>query len=132
MVIGTFAYPAKGGPTEPAYLYRAEVTNVVDGDTVDVDIDLGFYIILKNQRIRLVGINAPEPRGVTRVEGQAATEYLRNIVDGKTIILKTVKGRDNADRDDSFGRWLGTLYLDGINLNQDMISAGHAVEDIRR
>ncbi len=53
---------AGDGPREPAYLYRAQVVNVVDGDTIDVDIDLGFYIWVKKQRIRLLGIDAPEPK----------------------------------------------------------------------
>lgn len=54
-------------PTEPAYLYRAEVVSVVDGDTIDVDIDLGFYIWIKKQRIRLLDIDAPEMRGESKV-----------------------------------------------------------------
>ena len=122
---------AQDGPTEPAYLYRAVVTNVVDGDTIDVDIDLGFYVTLMNQRIRLVGIDAPERRGETRQEGEEATLFLRDLLEGQTIILQTIKGRDDADREDSFGRWLGVVYLDGQDINQAMIDAGHAVEDIR-
>ena len=51
------------GPVEPAYLYRAEVIRGVDDDTIDVDIDLGFYTWINNQRIRLVSVDAPEPRG---------------------------------------------------------------------
>jgi micrococcal nuclease len=131
LAFGYTSSSAQEGPTEPAYLYTAEVTNVVDGDTIDVDIDLGFYIMLKNQRIRLVGIDAPEKRGESRVAGKAATVFLRDLIDGKSIILKTKKGRDDADRSDSFGRWLGVVYLDGIDINQALIDAGHAVEDIR-
>ncbi|MEP2120006.1 MAG: thermonuclease family protein [Bauldia litoralis] len=114
-------------PTEPAYLYRAEVVRVVDGDTIDVDIDLGFYIWIKKQRIRMLDIDAPEMRGESKVAGAAATEYLKTLIDGKEIILRTSKGKDGADRDDSFGRWLGTVYLDGVDVNQQMIRAGHAV-----
>ena len=117
---------AEDGPTEPAFLYRANVVNIVDGDTIDVDIDLGFYILIRNQRIRLVGIDAPEKRGDAREEGKAATAFLENLIVGKSIILKTIKGRDEADRDDSFGRWLGIVYLDGKDINQAMIDAGHA------
>lgn len=118
---------ADEGPTEPAYLYRAEVTNIVDGDTIDVDIDLGFYIWIRNQRIRLVGIDAPEKRGETRDKGEESSAFLENLIDGKSIILRTLKGRDDSDRNDSFGRWLGVIYLDGKNINQAMIEAGHAV-----
>ena len=114
-------------PTEPAYLYRAVVVNIVDGDTIDADIDLGFYVWIKKQRIRLIGIDAPEPKGETRQAGLAAAEYLRSRIDGASIILRTVKGDDGGDRDDSFGRWLGTVYHDGVDVNAEMVRAGHAV-----
>jgi micrococcal nuclease len=122
----TIADAAEQGPTEPAYLYRGIVVRVVDGDTIDVDIDLGFYIWAHNQRIRLVGIDAPEVRGASKEVGDRATAFLKALIEGKTIILKTVKGTDNADRDDSFGRWLGEVYLDGQNVNQMLIESGHA------
>ena len=114
-------------PTEPAYLYRAVVVRVVDGDTIDVDIDLGFYVWIKKQRIRLLGIDAPETRGESRPEGLLATEYLKSLIDGETIILRTVKGSDGGDRDDSFGRWLGTIYHGDMDVNAEMIRAGHAI-----
>lgn len=114
-------------PTEPAYLYRAVVVRVVDGDTIDVDIDLGFYVWIRKQRIRLIGIDAPETRGESRPEGLAATEYLTSLINGQAIILRTVKGSDGGDRDDSFGRWLGTIYHGDMDVNAEMIRAGHAV-----
>ncbi|MEO9572429.1 thermonuclease family protein [Tateyamaria sp.] len=126
MLLASWA-SAGGGPTEPAFLYRATVVKVVDGDTIDVDIDLGFYIWAKNQRIRLVGIDAPEPRGESRVEGKAATAFLKELIEGKSIILRTFKGRDGADERGSFRRWLGVIYLEGKDINQAMINAGHAV-----
>lgn len=131
LMLGALPSTAEQGPTEPAFLYRAEVVNVVDGDTIDVDIDLGFYTWIKNQRIRLVGIDAPEPRGETREKGKESGTYLRKLIDGKSIIIRTVKGPDDADRDDSFGRWLGIIYLDGEDINQTMIDAGQAVKDVR-
>ncbi|WP_090881172.1 thermonuclease family protein [Bauldia litoralis] len=128
LVVGIAApATAEPNPTEPAYLYRAEVVRIVDGDTIDVDIDLGFYIWIRNQRIRLFDIDAPEVNGATKAAGVAASEYLEKLLDGKTVIIRTVKGKDGADRDDSFGRWLGTIYLDGLDVNQEMIRAGHAV-----
>ncbi len=114
-------------PTEPAYLYRAVVVRVVDGDTIDVDIDLGFYVWIRKQRIRLIGIDAPETRGESRPEGLAATDYLKSLIDGQAIILRTVKGSDGGDRDDSFGRWLGTIYHGDMDVNAEMIRAGHAI-----
>jgi micrococcal nuclease len=113
-------------PTEPAYLYRAIVVRVVDGDTIDVDIDLGFYVWIKKQRIRLLGIDAPEVKGATRPEGIAATEHLKSLIEGESIILRTVKGDDGGDRDDSFGRWLGTIYHGDIDVNAEMIRSGYA------
>lgn len=117
---------AQQGPTEPAYVYRAVVVRVVDGDTVDVDIDLGFYTWIKKQRIRLVGIDAPEMRGDEKIAGRAAKAYLVNLVEGKEIILRTIKGRDGGDSRGKYGRWLGRLYLNGVDVNQHMVEAGHA------
>jgi micrococcal nuclease len=118
---------ANDGPTEPAYLYRAKVVNIVDGDTIDVDIDVGFYVWIKDQRIRLFGIDSPERKAPTLSEWKAAKAYLTDLIDGKEIILQTVKGKDGADRRGSFGRWLGTVYLNGSDINQQMIDTGHAV-----
>lgn len=117
------------GPTEPAYLYRANVVGIVDGDTIDADIDLGFYIWIRSQRIRLLGINAPEPKGQTKEAGKAATACLTSLLKGKSIIIRTVKGKDGGDRDDSFGRWLGVVYVDGLDVNKSMLEKGCAVVD---
>jgi micrococcal nuclease len=117
------------GPTEPTYLYRAKVLTVLDGDTVDMDIDLGFYVQMKAQRIRLLGIDAPEPRGETQAAGEAATAYLRDLIEGKTVIVRTVHGEDDPDRTDSFGRWFGQIYLEGTDISQEMIRSGHAKSD---
>ncbi|WP_223479354.1 thermonuclease family protein [Oricola indica] len=119
----------RSSPTEPAYLYRAEVVRVVDGDTVDLDIDLGFYVWLRSQRIRMVGINAPEPKGKTREVGRAATEFLESLIVGKTVIVRTYKARDGSDAKGKYGRWLARIYVDGVDVSQAMIDAGHAVED---
>jgi micrococcal nuclease len=121
------AIAQENGPTDPGYLYRAEVTRIVDGDTVDMTIDLGFYIDLREQRVRLLGIEAPEPETTTKAAGDASTQFLKGLIEGKTVIVRTVRGKDEADRQDSFGRWLGTIYLDGKDINQAMIDAGHAL-----
>lgn len=114
-------------PTEPAYLYRANVVRVIDGDTVDVDIDLGFYVWIRKQRIRLVGIDVPEVTGDARREGLAATAHLKSLIENESIILRTIKGNDGGDRDDSFGRWLGTIYHGDMDVNVEMLRSGHAV-----
>ena len=59
------------------YTYSAYVTKVYDGDTVTVDIDLGFGVLLRKQRLRLLGINAPEVRGTSRTQGLASRDFLR-------------------------------------------------------
>jgi len=90
------------------YEYRCKIKKVVDGDTVDVDIDLGFDIILTDQRIRLYGIDTPESRTRDKVEkkyGFAAKEYLKSHL-GKESTLKTHK-----DAKGKFGRILGEFIV---------------------
>jgi len=97
----------------------------VDGDTVDVDIDLGFSTVLKKQRVRLMGIDTPESRTRDLVEkkfGKAAKAHLKSILDAKQITLVSHdKGK--------FGRILGELFVDGetVSANQRMINDHHAV-----
>jgi micrococcal nuclease len=98
---------------------------VVDGDTVDVDIDLGFSTVLKKQRVRMMGIDTPESRTRDLVEkkfGKAAKAHLKSILDAKQITLVSHdKGK--------FGRILGELFVDGetVSVNQRMINDHHAV-----
>ena len=91
------------------YEYRVEIKRVVDGDTVDVDIDLGFGIWMRNERIRLMGIDTPESRTRDLEEkkyGLAAKKFLQNLLDDEGgITLKTDK-----DAEGKFGRILGTFY----------------------
>ena len=90
------------------YKYKCEVRRVVDGDTVDVDIDLGFDVILKDQRIRLVGIDTAEVRNTNLEQkwfGLQASDFVSNILVDRTVVLhsKEFKGK--------FGRILGDLYI---------------------
>ena len=103
------------------YEYRAFVRRVYDGDTITVDIDLGFNIVAKNQKIRLLGINAPEIRGNSRKEGLKSRDFLREKISGKWIILKTQK-----DKKGKFGRWLGRIFFENVEINQTMIKEGLA------
>ena len=103
------------------YTYSAYVTGVYDGDTITVDIDLGFDIILKNQKIRLVGINAPEVRGITREDGIKSRNRLRELILKKKITLETIK-----DKKEKYGRFLGKIYLNGVYINDQLISEGFA------
>ena len=104
------------------YEYRAFVRKVYDGDTVTVDIDLGFDVVLKNQKIRLVRINAPEVRGKERPEGLKARDVLRAKIGNSWIKIKTQK-----DKKGKYGRWLGEIWLEDLCVNDWLISEGYAV-----
>jgi micrococcal nuclease len=86
--------------------YRAVVTGVYDGDSITVDIDLGFNNWMKNQKVRLYGINTPELRGEERPDGLIARDRLRELILDKEIIIKSYK-----DKAGKYGRWLATVLL---------------------
>lgn len=104
-----------------------QVSKVVDGDTIDVDIDLGFSISY-SQRLRLAGIDTPESRTTDRFEktlGIESKEYLKSkLKDAKDIVVKTEK----PDSSEKYGRILGWLFLDGNtkSINDQMIEDGYA------
>lgn len=101
------------------YKYRAVVNRVIDGDTIEATIDLCFRI-LSEQRLRLLGIDAPEPR---EEAGERSKEYLRERIEGKEVIIEVAKA-------DGFGRYLAIVYVeDGdnmININEELLSKGFA------
>ena len=101
---------------------------MIDGDTIDVHIDLGFYVWIRFQRIHLFGIEAPEPTGATEQAAAAATEHLNSLLLGKTVILKSLRGEDSPDRQGSFGNWDGLVWLDGKSINDEMVASGNAVK----
>jgi micrococcal nuclease len=112
------------------YEYKAYVNKVVDGDTVDVDIDLGFGIVLTDERVRIMGIDTPESRTSNKVEkifGLAAKNRLKELL-GKTTILKTQIARDGEDMRGKFGRVLGDFVAeDGRLVTEILIEEGHCV-----
>lgn len=98
--------------------YQAAAVNVVDGDTLDVTIDLGFHLAFE-QRIRLYGINTPE-RG--QPGWAEATTMLRDLVAGAGLVARTVKPHDK------YGRWLASLRTDACpDVAQAIIEAGLGV-----
>lgn len=107
--------------------YVKEVTNVVDGDTIDVVIDLGFDISFTS-RVRLAGIDTPESRTSDKAEkvlGLESKEYLKKAIKAaKTVVIKTEK----MDSSEKYGRILGWVYLDGSgnSINNEMIEKGYA------
>ncbi len=113
------------------YEYRANLIKVVDGDTVDVDIDLGFGVWLKNERVRIMGIDTPESRTSDKVEklfGLAAKNRVKEMLE-KNVVLKTFAAKDGEDMKGKFGRILGDFFIEseGKLLTEVMIEEGHAV-----
>jgi len=117
------------------YEYRATVIKVVDGDTVDVDIDLGFGIVLSDERVRIAGIDTPESRTRDKEEkkfGLAAKARVKQLL-GKTCVLKTQINKDGEDMKGKFGRILGdfSVYDSATDswrmITEVLISEGHAV-----
>ena len=107
--------------------YVRKVENVVDGDTIDVLIDLGFDILFQS-RVRLAGIDTPESRTKDLMEkalGIESKEYLKKALkDAKSVVIKTEK----MDSSEKYGRILGWVYIneDTVSLNDMMINDGYA------
>lgn len=106
------------------YTYKAIVQRIVDGDTIIVDIDLGFGVWLREQPVRLSKINAPEIRGATREAGLVAKDFLSKLILNKWVQVRTEKG------DDKYGRWLATVLVEEdknlIDINHKMVAEGYA------
>ncbi|MDA9008030.1 thermonuclease family protein [Porticoccaceae bacterium] len=118
------------------YDYKCKVVKVVDGDTVDVDIDLGFGVWMRDERVRVMGIDTPESRTRDLVEkkfGLAAKERLKGLL-GKTSVLRTQVSKSGEDMKGKFGRILGDfdVYCTKTDswrpATKVMIEEGHAVE----
>ena len=105
--------------------YKCKLVRVIDGDTVDIDIDLGFGVWLRKQRIRMYGIDTPESRTRDLEEkkyGLAAKEFLKKWTGAGELRIKTRK-----DAKGKFGRILGELWTFDTNINEIMIERHHAV-----
>ena len=112
------------------WTYTAKLVRIIDGDTVDAEIDLGFSVFVK-QRIRLYGINTPESRTRDLEEkerGLAAKSRLTEIL-GKDFLVETMLNKRGK-----YGRVLGILHVENeetgerTNVNQQLVTEGHAVE----
>lgn len=102
--------------------YKAYVVDVYDGDTITCNIDCGFGVHLMKQKIRLFGINAPEMKGAERMQGGIESRNaLSNLILHKDIILKTIN-----DKKGKYGRYLGIIYLNDLNINDWLIENNYA------
>ena len=111
------------------YQYKAKVLKVLDGDTVDIDLDLGFNIVLSNQRVRMAGVDTPESRTANKEEkprGLLSKKKLgEKLPVGSWQIIETQRSDNN---DDKFGRILGVFILeDGTKVNDWLIENNYAV-----
>ena len=109
------------------YTYRARVNRIIDGDSIVLDLDLGFDTWINNQSIRLVGVDAPESRTRDLVEkqfGNLAKERVKELLEiGSYVIIKTYK-----DKEGKFGRILGEIVTsEEININDLLIEERLAV-----
>jgi len=110
------------------YEYSCKINKVLDGDTVDIDLDLGFNVVLANQRVRMAGVDTPESRTTNAEEkprGLLSKKKLTEKLSSSNCKIKTFKPDNN---DDKFGRILGEFILeDGTNVNKWLIENNYAV-----
>jgi len=119
-----------GVPSEFLFWYRVRVVKVVDGDTVDLETDLGFRIGFL-QRYRLYGVDTPEmndPNPAMRELAVKAKEFVQASVGGKEVVLNS-----HMDREDQYGRWLAVVHFKDaagawVDLNAELLRLGHAKE----
>ena len=112
------------------YEYKVNILKVVDGDTVDVDIDLGFGSWLRNERVRIVGIDCPESRTSDRIEkvfGEAAKQRLTSLLSSEAILISQVS-KMGENMKGKFGRILGDLRtINDQVVSTTLMEEGHAV-----
>mgnify|MGYP001286112987 FL=1 len=117
------------------YEYRVKIVKVIDGDTVDVNIDLGFGVWMMDERVRIIGIDTPESRTRDKIEkkfGLAAKARLKSLL-GKSCVLKTEVNKNGEDMKGKFGRILGDFNVYDAKTDswqgcsKILISEGHAV-----
>ena len=107
------------------YQYKAKITSVYDGDSVTADIDLGLKTWIKGEKLRLARINAPEVRGAEREQGLLSRDFLRELVEGKEVIIETIK-----DKKGKYGRYIAEIWVRHPvameNVNDLLVSRGFA------
>ena len=110
--------------------YNVNILKVVDGDTVDVDIDLGFGVWLRNERVRIVGIDTPESRTSDKIEkifGEAAKQRLTSLLSSEAVLMSQVS-KMGENMKGKFGRILGDFKtITGEIVTEVLMKEGHAV-----
>lgn len=119
------------------YEYNATVKDIVDGDTIVIDIDLGFEVILSNQKVRLLGVDTPESRTSDKIEktfGLVSKEYVKKFIEScnnKSVIIRThISDDTDSSGREKFGRLLGEIVHPETKkiLNEELINNGYAVK----
>lgn len=103
------------------YTYKANIVSVYDGDTVTALVDLGFKISFQ-MKLRLLGINTPEMRGPEKIEGKKVRDLVRELILNKEVTIVTKR-----DKKGKYGRYLATIFIDDLNVNQWLLDNNHAV-----
>ena len=103
------------------YTYKAKITGVYDGDTVTADIDMGLKVWAHGEKLRLSRINCPELRGDEREQGLLSRDWLREQLLNKEVLIQTAK-----DKKGKYGRYLAEIYLNGVNINDLLVTEGLA------
>lgn len=100
------------------YTYKGIVDRVIDADTFDIIVDLGFQIKMK-QRFRLARVDAWEVRGEERQMGLKAKAFVQDLIEGKEVIL-------HSEKEGSFGRYIAEIWVNGENVGDQLLAEGHA------
>lgn len=101
--------------------YNVRVCSVYDADTITVDVDLGWHVKATSEKIRLARINAYEVRGPERVKGIAGRDWLREQLEGQSVVINTFK-----DFKGKYGRMVADVYVGNRCLNDELVKLGHA------
>ena len=124
---------AMASPRVEPFAYRFSVDRVIDGDTIEGDIDLGFSVKLDDQRLRLLRVNTPERKAPTKAAGDRAKSFTeRWLKDHANIVIRSRKrDKQHADKD-AFGRYLVEVFGDDEGgqqscLNDALLQSGNAV-----
>jgi micrococcal nuclease len=108
-------------PVDGLNKYKLDNIRIIDGDTIFADIVIEDFDLKISKSIRLFGINAPELRGESQKEGERSKEFLRDTLDNQEVFLYKVKQQDK------FGRVLGIIFIDTLNVNEMIFESGHAI-----